>query len=84
MNFHRMDVLGVPIGDLEWLKDGEKTMQLETDFEWDLIYKSTYNETWRAMVIGGWLVRHRELGSDNGGEALSMVFIADPSYSWEI
>jgi hypothetical protein len=54
------------------------------DFEWERICKEDYCETSRAAVFGGWLVKHREFGSDNGGEALSMVFISDPDHEWDV
>lgn len=41
-------------------------------FEWELIPPT--EATYRAKVIGGWIVYHFE----------SMVFIPDPEHNWEI
>lgn len=57
---------------------------MKIKFEWKEICKDKYQLTHRAKVIGGWLVRHRELFGESDGECLSMVFVPDPTHIWEV
>ena len=55
--------------------------------EWEQIYEDSDHVrddiTYRAKVIGGWMVRHRNrVGED--GENCSMVFIPDANHNWEL
>ena len=43
-------------------------------FEWEELTDTT----WRAKVIGGWIVRTTSCSG------IAMVFIPDPKHSWEI
>ena len=67
-------------------------------FEWEDIYTSEdafsniFMETFRAKVIGGWIVSHQILLDEEKKECLdgwsnahnSMVFVPDPDHEWEI
>ena len=44
-------------------------------FEWEILICANLNYTYRAKVIGGWVLR-----SDSG----HMIFISDPNYEWSI
>lgn len=52
-------------------------------FEWELIFDGAYDHTYRAKVIGGWLVRHRDHWGDNE-VSTPMTFIPDAQHEWEI
>ena len=66
-------------------------------FEWELIYKSEdfVTKTYRAKVIGGWLIRdfqcifvdnHKTLKTGTRDYTISnaMTFISDPIHEWSI
>jgi hypothetical protein len=67
-------------------------------FEWEEIYTSedtfhnVYTETFRAKVVGGWLIRHQMLVDEERERTFdgwsnchnSMVFIPDPEHLWEV
>jgi hypothetical protein len=74
-------------------------MNLGFQIIWEKIYINNneelmehhYEATYRARVIGGWLVRHvvayRYDGNVNDDEGwkkreISMVFLPDPNHSW--
>lgn len=68
---------------------------MKIKFEWDPIGETgNMNRwTWRAKVIGGWLVREdiyrMPIGKaitdeDEYAISSSMVFVSDPQYEWEI
>lgn len=40
------------------------------------------NETYRAKVIGGWLVCISTLSINGNSE--SLVFVSDPEHKWEV
>ena len=62
-------------------------------FEWECIFNEFEEEnqlvsyTYRAKVIGGWLVRHEDIVTDDDGIAkrstMSMVFIKDITHEWK-
>jgi len=58
-------------------------------FEWEQIHKGGCDsDTWRAKVIGGWLIRH-QCWSDQADDgavsaATSLVFLPDPNWEWVI
>jgi len=52
-------------------------------FKWHDLLDSPYQKTERVKVIGGWIVKHRELW-DGEGESIAMVFISDPKHEWEV
>ncbi len=55
------------------------------NFEWveiDFIEDAEIR-TWRAKVIGGWLVR-TECWDKDMGQSESMVFLPDLKHEWEI
>ena len=41
----------------------------------------TERGTYRAKVIGGWLVQDRYFGSDSGG--IGLAFVPDNKHEWE-
>lgn len=53
-------------------------------FEWELIEENIRDQsgkkpnTYRATIIGGWLVKHT---TDQG---VSLVFVPDPDHEWAI
>ena len=56
-------------------------------FEWEDIYDNSKNRTlsigtWRAKVIGGWLVSNTI--SCSRGLSIAMEFIPDQEHKWEI
>lgn len=52
-------------------------------FVWEEIYNDKYNvSTFRAKVVGGWLVRNLSVGYNIISE--SMVFVADAPHRWEV
>lgn len=58
-------------------------------FDWELIYDEDdekFNLTYRAKVIGGWIVRHYnlELYREETSPSSSMVFIPDINHDWKI
>lgn len=64
-------------------------------FEWELIFTSEdkISETWRAKVIGGWIIRdfHCAYYVDQKlctirdySLASSITFIPDPNHEWSI
>lgn len=67
-------------------------------FEWEEIYTSEdayenlYMETFRAKVLGGWIVRHQSIldadranNFDGWSHAQnSMMFVPDPDHEWEV
>jgi hypothetical protein len=56
-------------------------------FQWEIINKSstTHNRTgtYRAKVMGGWLVRN-EVWPSFDAVSTSMVFISDKDHRWKI
>lgn len=51
---------------------------MKIEFKWE----SMGDSTWRAKVIGGWIVAHIIEGDKEFTN--SMVFIPDPKHEWEI
>lgn len=56
------------------------------NFEWKCIYSKKFHPemaigTWRAKVIGGWLVLTHFIISDD--MKVTTNFISDPNYEWE-
>ncbi len=51
-------------------------------FEWELICEAHKNDTARAKVFGGWIVRSLTYPDDRVSE--SMVFVSDPNHEWEV
>lgn len=58
----------------------EPTQKTKIPFEWELI--SSEYKTYRAKVIGGWIVS--DMCPLRDGQTLSNVFILDPNHEWEI
>lgn len=50
-------------------------------FEWEKISDINAEMTYRAKVIGGWIVKNWEAGDS---PSVSMVFIYDPVHDWTI
>ena len=60
-------------------------------FDWEQIYRTdgfVDSHTWRAKVIGGWIIRHQCWSdtADDGSApvATSLVFLPDPNWDWVI
>lgn len=61
-------------------------------FEWECInndedFAGVFSHTYRAKVIGGWLVRHMDVGYDDENAhtvSSSMVFIKDITHEWKL
>lgn len=62
-------------------------------FKWEKIDDESYNygadnefrnsdRTYRAKVIGGWLIKSEYLDKDNS--AVSLVFVSDPNHTWTL
>lgn len=50
-------------------------------FKWEQLCENTF----RAPVIGGWIISHGGYSTDTGDEiSTSLVFVPDPNHSWEI
>ncbi len=64
--------IGQRLNDLENIEDEEK---IKINFDWECLLGTTY----RAKVIGGWIVRNEEFERSE-----SMVFVPDPNHQWEI
>jgi hypothetical protein len=61
---------------------------MKIKFEWELIQDEwgdyTFS-TYRAKVIGGWLIRNTvEVDENNQSISTSIIFISDPEHKWEI
>lgn len=59
------------------------------NFEWEEIEdlgRNHYDATFRAKVVGGWIVRHfhQLMDENNGIPSSSMVFVPDAGHTWEI
>jgi len=50
----------------------------EMKFEWEYIKCGAFPDTYRAKVIGGWIVRSSYCDGD--GNTISMVFIPDHNH----
>jgi hypothetical protein len=62
-------------------------LNYEIPFEWERLHVNDrdynwYEETDRAKVFGGWIVRSQKSLEDRLCE--SMVFIPDPKHLWKI
>lgn len=57
-------------------------------FEWETIaYNPLQGITYRAKVLGGWLVRTAICINQYGGSSVeesNLIFIPDPNHEWEI
>jgi hypothetical protein len=58
-------------------------------FEWQKLAGNEGSQTWRAKVIGGWILNNftviemtPDRGMRNGSE--SMVFVPDPDHKWSV
>lgn len=53
-------------------------------FDWETIYAGTY----RAKIIGGWMIGYYDLCKDGGSSVFSRIvptlFIKDPDHQWTI
>lgn len=49
-------------------------------FQW----KQIDEDTWRAKVIGGWLVKEAHWYTDNEIPIISLVYVPDEFHSWEL
>lgn len=61
------------------------------DWHWDRFrWINIAEDTWRAMVVGGWIVKHvevrdtyNEYGESHKASSCAMVFVSDPSHGWQ-
>ncbi len=54
---------------------------MKIPFKWEAIEETTA----RAKVIGGWILRSRDVDECNSAyTVLSMVFVPDPKHEWEV
>lgn len=58
-------------------------MQINLEWNWDILENNPATHTKRARVIGGWLVHHSTV-STKGLISESMVFVADRDHQWNI
>ena len=49
-------------------------------FEWETIYDKDFNITYRAKVLGGWLINN--VFRVNGNPRPTMVFVEDKNHHW--
>lgn len=58
-----------------------RRFEMEIKFEWERLD----NECQRAKVIGGWIVRSRDVDDCNTQYTVeSMVFVSDVKHEWKI
>ena len=53
-------------------------------FEWDRIDDNGNEDTFRAKVIGGWIVKAYRYGEGETAGSSSMVFVPDPHHNWKV
>ena len=61
------------------------------EWRWDRFrWSNIAEDTWMAMVVGGWVVKHvevrdtfNEYGDVHKASSCTMVFVSDPSHGWQ-
>ena len=56
-------------------------MKKQIEFEWEKLPGGSGVATYRAKVIGGWLISSCKQTHDGG---VALTFIPDKNYEWEI